>query len=163
MGYVYGPERDAVKRTHPLLIPYADLPEEYKRSNRNSIRDIPVKLAMIGYVMTPARSNEPPFDFPGNALEQLAEMEHDRYMLEAVEMGWHYAPDQPKKFPVDPTLLPWNAMNRKEIIERYPAQLAQVIGEAGLPEAEKEKDRELVRSIPNVLTRVGYTVLKLEG
>lgn len=163
MGYVYGSERDPVKRTHPLLVPYTDLPEEYKHSNRNSIRDIPVKLAMIGYVMTPARSNEPPFDFPGSALEQLAEMEHDRYMLEAVEMGWHYEPDQPKKFPVDPTLLPWTSMTRQEIVERYPAHVAQAIGEAGLPEAEKEKDRVLVRNIPTVLTRVGYTVLKLEG
>lgn len=29
-GWVYGEEKDAKKKTHPLMIPYEDLPEEQK-------------------------------------------------------------------------------------------------------------------------------------
>jgi len=36
------------------------------------------KLAVAGYIMIPARSNEPPFNFPGKPLELLAEAEHER-------------------------------------------------------------------------------------
>jgi hypothetical protein len=37
------------------------------------------------------------------------------------------------------------------------------IGEEALPEAEKEKDRKLVRGIPQILAKVGYTIVKLKG
>jgi hypothetical protein len=37
------------------------------------------------------------------------------------------------------------------------------MGREALPEAEKEKDRELIRRIPYILGRVGYTVIKLDG
>lgn len=42
-------------------------------SNRGNVRDIANKLVAVGYVMVPARSNEPPFDFPGDDLVYLAE------------------------------------------------------------------------------------------
>ena len=51
------------------------------------MQDIPNKLARVGYVMMPARSNEPPFDFSGPDLELLAEMEHERWMKAKLDAG----------------------------------------------------------------------------
>ena len=162
-NYVYGPTRsdEEGKKTHPLLVKYQDLLEYYKQSNRSSVWDIPNKLALIGYIMIPARSNEPPIDFPGDDLERLAEMEHDRYMLDAIAHGWYYEKGKKKEFPVDPTLLPWGAMTDEEAARRYPLAVTKAIGRTELASAEKEKDRKLVRDIPKILARVGYAVIKL--
>ena len=64
-GFKYGPKTDPVLKTHNALVPYAELPEDLKEANRLNVRDIPVKLAVAGYIMIPARSNEPPFQLPG--------------------------------------------------------------------------------------------------
>jgi hypothetical protein len=32
-GWVYGPEKDADAKTHPCLVPYAQLPEEQRRKD----------------------------------------------------------------------------------------------------------------------------------
>ena len=67
-GYHYGPQTDEKLKTHNALLPYAELPEDMKEQNRLNVRDIPGKLAAAGYIMVPARSNEPPFNFPGERL-----------------------------------------------------------------------------------------------
>ena len=56
-GFKYGPTTDEKLRTHNALVPYAELPENLKEHNRLKVRDIPTKLAMVGYIMIPARSN----------------------------------------------------------------------------------------------------------
>jgi hypothetical protein len=89
--------------------------------------------------MIPARSNEPPFNFPGAQLEILAQEEHERWMRFKLDSGWGYAPkrNDPKK--LHPCLVRWEE----------------------LPEAVREKDRNLVRGIPAILARAGFTVLKV--
>ncbi len=140
-GYRWGPQTDDKLKTCSALVPYADLGEEEKEQNRGNVRDIPAKLARIGYVMVPPRSDEPPFDFPGEDLEKLAEMEHERWMQAKIEAGWHYAPKTDKEKKLHEALLAWDE----------------------LPEDEKEKDRTLVRGIPRILAKAGYTVVKLRG
>jgi hypothetical protein len=88
--------------------------------------------------MIPARSNEPPFDFPGSDLELLAEMEHERWMKQKLREGWEYAQETDKSRKLSPALLPWDR----------------------LPEREKEKDRDLVRGIPKILAKAGYAIVK---
>ena len=138
-GYRLGPRTDEKRKTHSSLKPYAELSEEEKGQNRGNVRDIPNKLARIGYVMVPARSDEPPFEFPGSHLELLAEMEHDRWMQAKMEAGWQHGPERNGEEKLHPDLLPWHE----------------------LADEEKEKDRVLVRAIPRVLARAGYTIVKL--
>ncbi len=137
-GIQYGPETNLKQETHSALIPYASLSEELKESNRNNVRDIPNKLTVAGYVMIPARSYEPPFDFPGADLELLALKEHDRWMATLISAGWSHAPetDRPKK--LHSAIVEWDE----------------------LPEEEKDKDRELIRGIPRILTKAGYAIVK---
>ncbi len=139
-GYKWGPTTDEEQRTHTSLLPWAELPEDEKEQNRAAVRDIPHKLAQIGYVMIPARSNEPPFEFPegDEDLERLAELEHRRWMHSKRKAGWRHAPQTDKQQKRHEALLPWDE----------------------LPDEQKEKDRALVRSIPRILAYAGYTVVK---
>ncbi len=140
-GYVYGPTKDDQKKTRPALVPYAKLPEHLKAANRLNVRDIPGKLAVAGFIMIPARSNEPPFNFPGAPLEILAEEEHERWMRALIGTGWACAPVTDESQKLHQCLLPWS----------------------DLPEEEKEKDRDLVRGIPRILARAGYAIMKANG
>jgi RyR domain len=140
-GFQYGSETDESLKTHNALLPYAELPKDLKEANRLNVFDIPIKLASVGYIMIPARSNEPSFHFPGEYLEILAEAEHQRWMQSKREDGWTYASETNKAKKQHDCLVPW-----KE-----------------LPEDEKEKDRDLVRGIPVILARAGYAVVRASG
>jgi hypothetical protein len=160
-GYTYGPETDDEAKTHSSLLPYADLPEHEKEQNRGMVRDIPAKLAVAGYAMMPARSDEPPFEFPGDKLDLLAEMEHDRWIRAKIAAGWKYAPKTDKESSLHKDLLPWERLSDEEMAARYsPAEL-EAMGDIDLPEEEKEKDRLLVRAIPRILARAGYTIVRV--
>ena len=159
-GYRLGPTNDDKLKTHSSLMLYADLPESEKEQNRSNVRDIANKLALAGYVMMPARSDEPPFNFPGSDLEQLAELEHDRWMRLKLESGWRYASAMDKAAKLHNALLPWGKLSAVERTRMY-APYDSAVGDGVLPDAEKEKDRTLVRGIPRILSRAGYTVLKV--
>jgi len=138
-GYRFGPITDVTQKIHSSLRPYDELPEDEKEQNRQNVRDIADKLAMTGYIMRPARSNEPAFEFPGQDLELLAEREHERWVKTKLEAGWQYAPVTDKNKKQHQALTEWTK----------------------LPEDEKEKDRRMVRGIPFILARAGYAVEKI--
>jgi hypothetical protein len=138
-GYRRGPATDDRLRTHSALVPYAELPPEEQELNRGTVRDIPHKLALAGYVMLPARSNERPFEFPGPDLERLAQLEHERWVQARLAAGWRHGPLTDRQSKVHEALVAWE----------------------DLPEAQKEKDRVLVREIPRILARAGYAVVRL--
>jgi hypothetical protein len=124
--------------TYASSLAYGDLPEDLKEQNRQNVRDFPIKLAQAGYAMIPARSNESPFDFPGDDLEQLARMEHERWQQIKLANGWQYGPETDPDRKVNRCIVPWEE----------------------LPEEEKEKDRDLVRGIPKMLARAGYAIVR---
>jgi hypothetical protein len=139
-GYKHGPITNDDGKTHCALLSWEDLPGDEKEQNRSAVRDIPQKLGRIGYVMVPARSNEPA-EFPrgDEDLELLSKMEHERWMNVKLKTGWVFAPETDKPNKQHSALVPWE----------------------DLPETEKEKDRDLVRAIPQLLTEIGYTVVDL--
>ena len=47
-GWVFGPERDVVRKITPYLIPYADLPDAVKEWDRQAVCAIPEVLAAAG-------------------------------------------------------------------------------------------------------------------
>ncbi len=137
-GFQYGPQTDLKQKTHSALIPYESLSEELKESNRSNVRDIANKLAAAGYVMIPARSNEPPFDFPGTDLEFLALKEHERWMAALISAGWRHSHETDRTKKMHSALVDWDE----------------------LPEEEKEKDREMIHGIPQILAKAGYAIVK---
>jgi len=92
-------------------------------------------------------------------------MEHLRWVISKLAQpgNWRYGKPTDKASCIHEALLPWRSMTEEELAQIFsPGQLA-ALGRDPLPEAEKEKDRELVRRIPSILGRVGYTVIRLEG
>jgi hypothetical protein len=47
-GWTYGETKDEEKKISPYLVPYDDLSEEVKNLDRDTIRNIPILLEMIG-------------------------------------------------------------------------------------------------------------------
>jgi hypothetical protein len=139
LGYSPGPTTDEERKTHSSLRPYTELPEAQKEQNRRTVRDIPNKLTRMGYVMIPARRSEALFEFPAPHLEQLAAMEHERWMQAKMEAGPQHGLEADQERELHAALLPWEE----------------------LPEEQKEKDRAIVRAIPRMLARAGYTILRL--
>ena len=138
-GYKYGPVTDEKKKTFSVLVPYRQLSEEHKEMNRGNVRDIATKLASVGYVMRPARSDQPPFDFPGQDIEELAIREHMRFVTQKMAAGWTYAPERDDLKKTSPAIVEWEKLS----------------------EPEKEKDRSMVRAIPAILARAGYAIEKI--
>jgi hypothetical protein len=138
-GYTYGPVTDDKLKKHSSLIDYAKLSEHEKEQNRDVVRDIYRKLSRSGYIMIPARSNEPPFEFPGNFLDYLAKMEHDRWMQLKLADGWEHAP----------------------VTDKANKRHADLVSWEQLSEGARDKDREIVLAIPGILAQAGYTVVKM--
>jgi hypothetical protein len=134
------------------------LPEDEKEQNRSQVCNIPTKLAHAGCYMVPARSEEPPFEFPADLLEVLASMEHTRWMREKLKDGWRYSPETDKPRRLHNCLLPWQSGDPAPIPE-----LTDRVGPESLPEIEKEKDRTAVRKITTILAHAGYTVVEARG
>ena len=56
-GWTYAPVRDDSKRTHPLLVSYADLVEEEKDKDRQTIRNYPKYARLAGFKIVFPRKN----------------------------------------------------------------------------------------------------------
>ena len=138
-GHKYGRFTKENKKEHSLLKPYAKLSEKEKDGNRNNIRDIYNKLASIGYVMVQTRGTETPSKFKSYEIEKLAKMEHERWMQEKLDTGWQYAKKTNRTTKLHKSLISWEKIS----------------------EDEKEKDRALVKGIPKILAKAGYTIIKL--
>jgi WD40 repeat protein len=139
-GYAYSPVTDDQLKIHSSLVEYASLPEYEKDQNRDTARDFFRKLSKSGYIMIPAPSNEPPFEFPGSYLDQLAKMEHERWVQSKLDAGWKYADKTDKNARLHADLLPWEQLS----------------------EITRDKGREMVLAILRILAQAGYTVVKLQ-
>lgn len=114
------------------LVSWDALPETLKDANRNQADHITTKCRLITGEAIPT-----PVEFQ-NALtveniEILAQTEHKRWMAEKFLAGWRFTEgekDASKR--LSPSLKPWQE----------------------LPESEKQKDRDAILHIPNLLTQV---------
>ncbi len=147
------------KKTHSSLKDYADLSPDEQEQNRGNVRDIPQKLAQCGLLVIPVRGDEQAVGF-SPYIETLAEQEHNRWMKAKLAAGWRWAAatDKPNKLHKD--LLLWNEKPDQESESIFtPAEL-DALGDDALLEAEKEKDRVLVRGIPRILEKGGFTIIR---
>jgi len=122
-----------------FLIPFDKLPQDKKDSNIDNAASIPKKLRRKGYQLKKLRPGETP-DHDGltpDQIEELAEMEHSRWVWQSLMQGWTYKEgekDPDKK--TNPCILPWT-------------QLSDDI---------KKIDIDLVKLIPELLDRAGYKI-----
>lgn len=122
---------------NPALVPWAELPESLKESNRDQASHIGTKLNAIGCDLAPLGDWDHDFAFTEDEIELLAEMEHERWVKQRVADDWAPGPkDVAAK--TSPYLVPWS----------------------DLSEEIRELDRRAVRGIPSFLARAGYRVVR---
>ncbi|MBB5139015.1 hypothetical protein HNP84_008777 [Thermocatellispora tengchongensis] len=135
---------DAARRretpdTNPSLLPWDDLPQRLKAANRGQAEDIGRKLASIGCVLGPRVGPDLEFVFKDHEVERLAKMEHDRWLGEMVRDGWTRGPIRDPARKLHPDITDWD----------------------DLSEVAKEKDRDTVRNLPEILSSVGFQIVRV--
>lgn len=126
--------------TNPAMVDWAQLPEHLKESNRTQADSIIEKMQAIHCdVELLTDWDEKPFEFTSEEMEKLAKMEHIRWMNEKIDHDWKYGPERDDTNRIHNCLIPWG----------------------DLPEDEKEKDRNAIRSLPSILYRVDLKIIRL--
>ncbi|MGD2105726.1 MAG: NAD-binding protein [Anaerolineae bacterium] len=123
------------------LVPWDALPEDLKESNRRQVDHIRDKLSKVGYGIAPLVDWEAAsFRFSPGEVEEMARLEHERWMVERRREKWQYAsgPKDPDR-KTHPDMVPW----------------------AELSEDAKDKDREAVIDLPVLLARGGFQLRRL--
>jgi hypothetical protein len=124
---------------------YSDLTDDMKASNRAAARRIPDHLALIGYVVVPwLKRDKNDWQKPleralKKHIERLAEAEHLGWVAERTTNGWTYNPVRNNTAKHHPLMVPW----------------------ARLSPSEQEKDRNSVRSIPELLKVARYKAVPI--
>jgi len=122
------------------MVPWNALPEHLKESNRQQADDIGAKLRAVHCSAAPLLDwDEPLFAFTPDEIECLARMEHDRWTAAKLQAGWRYGPNKDNDAKTHPCLVPYDQ----------------------LPPDEQDKDRNAVRQIPAMLSKVGFRLHRL--
>jgi len=123
--------------TNPSMASWEELPESLRESNRRFAEGVADALSELGAELAPLAG--PPTDglleIPPTALEAMARFEHDRWVRDQMRDGWE--PTEGEKDPdrkLHPMLVDWEKLS----------------------EEEREKDRDGIRALPELLVRVGY-------
>jgi WD40 repeat protein len=126
-------------RTHAK--DWAELPDELKESNRSVARGIFEKLNRLGLLLKQKSTINPgKIEFTLSEIEIIAEMEHERWVLERKKNGWKYGQVMDYYKKTHPAIIPW----------------------AQLSEHMKDMDRDFVKSMPVIMDKAGFTILKPE-
>jgi RyR domain len=118
---------------------YGELPDVNKEPNRAFVRNIPRSVERMGLSIVPIGNKKRIKQFLSNEIESLSEIEHERWSKEKLDNGWQFGKIKDNDLKLHPCLIPWS----------------------GLPEDEREKDRILVKRIPQILASVGYGVIRV--
>lgn len=121
------------KGNNTALVTWNKLDEVMKDANRAQADHLSVKLRAIGcdsYDLShlDKAENNPMF------FELLSEMEHRRWMAERLMDGWRYGPERNNAKKIHHLIVPYEQ----------------------LPEAEKNKDKDMIKNIRNLVLSAGW-------
>jgi hypothetical protein len=139
-GYVAAERRRGqTEQTNSSLLPWQDLPDSLRTSNRRYAASVAEVLRALRAELVPL-TGPPTTDLvlDTDQVEVLAKAEHVRWMADLEADGWR--PTSGEKDPerrLHPLLVPWD----------------------DLAEEDREKDRESVRDLPAMLAGVGYQLV----
>jgi hypothetical protein len=140
LGYVYGDVTSEEKKFHSSLVDFDKLPENEKAQNRANVEDIPRKMSGAGYIMASNRNHELPVEFKEEELEKLAKIEHQRWLVQKMTDNWQWAEQTDKSQKLHKDIKAWNDLSNEA----------------------REKDRAMIRAIPDIIASAGYIMFKLD-
>jgi ppGpp synthetase/RelA/SpoT-type nucleotidyltranferase len=133
----------SAKPRDPSLLPWDDLPEPLKISNYHQVAYAVHILSMVGLGVRPLKGRKPLFNMKKalgeKGIRRLAEMEHGRWNVERLLLGWRYGEKKDVAKKTSPSLIPWE----------------------DVPPGIQEYDIEGMESLPVKLREVGLEVYKL--
>lgn len=125
---------------NPSMVPWEELPEHLRDSNRGAVEHIRAKLDAVGCDVTITNDwDVQPFEFSSEELELMARMEHERWVEEKLREGWRYGPKRDDTKKIHPSLVPWSELSQEE----------------------KDKDRNPVRALPEFLAKARFQIYRL--
>jgi hypothetical protein len=127
----------------PALVDWADLPEHLKQMNRDAARDLPEKLAVLGYVLcqdAAAGGSTVAIDPKDPQVERLAKREHERWLRREVKTGWRYGDPRDDARRLHPCIRAWEE----------------------LPEDQRVKDRFIVVELPKIVEAAGMGMARID-
>jgi hypothetical protein len=124
------------------IVPWSELPAHKKKANQHAAAHIDVKLRIAGCASygIDAAVEEVPFPPEGDMLEQLAQLEHRRWMADKYLAGYSYGPERDEDRMLHPDLIPWEELS----------------------DTDKEKDRDNIRQIPKLLAQIDEKVGRVD-
>jgi hypothetical protein len=130
-------ERGVAWASTPAMRRWEDLSDDLRESNRGWVVGLPDRLARVGGTIAP-RDGDNGTEIPAGMLDRLARAEHDLWEAVRVELGWRYGP-----------------------VRDDARRLHPLIGVAweDVPEIEKEKDRDVIRNLPQILAEFGLELV----
>jgi ppGpp synthetase/RelA/SpoT-type nucleotidyltranferase len=129
-------KRASAAPTGRAIVPWDELDEDFRESNRAQARHIEEKLRDIGYVVVKAEPSDELVTFTTDEVERMAEIEHGRWNAKRLLDGWTWSEVKDDDRLTSPYLVSW----------------------AELPDDVREWDRQTVREIPEFLAKIGLTV-----
>jgi voltage-gated potassium channel Kch len=117
--------------------PWEQLPDDLKRANLAQAAHIGTKLEAIDCVVTPESVTASAFAFTDDEIEQLARIEHERWMQERRAEGKVYGPIREGN--QHPDLVDWQYLS----------------------DTAREKDRDAIRELPAILREAGFQIIRL--
>jgi hypothetical protein len=137
--YVFGRTSRGEQTAGRSMVPWDRLPGRLRQANRSQAEDIGRKLMTLGYVITPRHVEQRPAILSESDLDQLAEMEHARWLHEQEDAGWRYAPELDEQRKLHPGLLHWEQ----------------------LPDAMRLRNYDPVRDLPAILGDAGFQIVRV--
>jgi hypothetical protein len=122
----------------PARVPWESLAERFRRSNRAAADHIDAKLRYAGYRRVKAATQGAALDEA--SIEAMAAAEHHRWRLGLLADGWR--PDS----------------LRSDLLRTHPLLVAW----EDLPEAVRQSNRREVAAIPDILSRIGETMRRVQ-
>ncbi len=120
----------------PLDFPnFSDLPNDLKFSNMRQAQRIFERVQMAGYELRPKGGDDAVVEFPDEVVEALARIEHDDWVTERKSSGW--------------------TLGSRDVEAKTSPYL---VSYDELPDDIKELDRDAVRNIPALASRIGMAV-----
>jgi len=147
------------QKTEAASVSYDRLPLDEKRQNRTSARHILRHVRAIGLDLIPLSASVKSVTLSKDQVEQMAVLEHRRWVQTHMRAGWEYAPETRKAFKQHNDLVPWDEDEKARIEEVYGPDIASRMGAAVLDEQARDLDRAIVRSYPDILRQAGYALV----
>jgi hypothetical protein len=135
--------RKPTRETLVALVDFDRLSDHLREQNRGVARDLPRKLEVLGLVLrqdAPAGAGAITIDPADPCVEKLAMSEHKRWHDSKFKIGWRYGKPRDDVKKLHPSMRDWEKIT----------------------ESEREKDRMMVREIPDIVAAAGMTLARCD-